>query len=453
VPEQKLHRGRALRRDPDFLRADLAKRMAEAPVRFRLMVTLAGPGDNTSDASVKWPKREQIVLGELELTAPGPSELAGTGELRFDPTRVVAGIELPEGDDLLTLRKHVYSLSARRRIGCPAAGGSPPDANPGAPVAPAPVAQPPAPPARAEPVERPRYAHPHGVKICYETSERRGRPLLLIMGFACSMIWWHRDFRAMLEDRGFHLIRFDNRDSGRSSRDFPKVGWLRGTFGRRNPPYTVDDMAADAAGVLDAAGVKAAHVMGVSLGGMIAQALAINHPQRVLSLTTISATPAWHDFGLRRGPRVRLALKLLRPQPTEPEDRWMESSLKLWRLLNAKHFPFEEEHVRGLLRQAWEWDGGADNMANRRQTMAVRTSADRTEGLRQLRVPTLVIHGSADPLVRVACGYDTWKAVYGAQLTVIDGMGHYTPHPTWSVVVDGVTGLALGAEQRARSRS
>lgn len=451
--ERKLHWWQTRRRAPDYLRAEMAARMAQAPVRFRLEVQVAGHGDNVSDASAKWPKgRERIEVGSLELTKPGAWAAAGGDELRFEPTRVTGGIQVPEGDDLLMLRKHVYALSAKRRIGHAERDDGHGRAIPDAPVAPAPEAAPaPGDPGEGDPVARARMAHVNGIDVCYETSAAGGRPLLLIMGFACSMVWWHRDFRAMFERRGFHVIRFDNRDSGRSTRDFAKVGRIRGTlFPRRYARYTVDQMADDAAGLLKELGVHEAHVMGVSLGGMIAQALAIRHPRCVRSLTTINANPVWRMWPPSRSPTMRVTRRLLRLQPTESGDTWVKFSLPLWRLLNGSHFPFEEDHVRRLLRTAWNWDGGADNNADLRQMVAVRASEDRTPGLKDLSLPVLVIHGSDDPLIRIAGGFDTWKAIEGAKLIVIKGMGHYTPRKTWGIVVDGVTRLAEDAE-RARA--
>ncbi len=451
--ERKLHWWQTRRRAPDYLRAEMAARMAQAPVRFRLEVQVAEHGDDVSDASARWPKgRQRIEVGLLELTEPGAWAAAGGEDLRFEPTRVTGGIQVPEGDDLLMLRKHVYALSAKRRIGHAERDDGDGRAIPDAPVSPAPE---PAPddgdPGEGDPVARARTAHVNGIDVCYETSAAGGRPLLLIMGFACSMVWWHRDFRAMFEQRGFHVIRFDNRDSGRSTRDFRKVGKLRGMlFPRWFKRYTVDDMADDAAALLAELGIRDAHVMGVSLGGMIAQALAIRHPERVLSLTSINASPVWRNWPPSRLPTLRVLRRLMKRQPTRSEARWARSSLRLWRLLNGSHFRFDEDHVRDLLHTAWSWGGGVDADADLRQMVAVRGSDDRTPGLRHLKMPVLVIHGSEDPLIREAGGIDTLTAIVGARWIPIEGMGHYTPKKIWGIVVDGVTSLAEDAE-RARA--
>jgi pimeloyl-ACP methyl ester carboxylesterase len=423
--EKQLHWWQRAGRGPDYLREVLAKSLANGTVRFALEVQIADVGDPVNDASVKWPdSRPRVTVGTLELTAMGPCEVNGD-QLRFDPTRVTDGVELPEDDDLLMLRKYVYALSARRR-------GAHASVN---------VAAGPGEVAPADPV---RKVHVNGVDICYERSKKAGgRPLLLMMGFACPMTWWHKDFRAELEARGFHVIRFDTRDCGKSSRIDVKVGKLRGLlFSRAVAPYDVDDLADDAAGLLGKIGVPAAHVMGISLGGMVGQALAIRHPERVLSLTSINATPWMRKWPPSRWPTLRVMGRLTKPQPTKSEAKWIKYSMPLWRLMNASHFPFEEQHVHGLLEDAWSWSGGANPDGDFRQMVAVLASRDRTAGLQELRMPTLVIHGSDDPMVRIAGGFETWAAVEDAKLTIVNGMGHYTPRQTWKIVIDGVDAIA-----------
>jgi len=252
----------------------------------------------------------------------------------------------------------------------------------------------------------------------------------------------------MLEARGFDVIRFDNRDCGRSTRIPVPLGRFAGLLRpRKVAPYDVDDMACDAAGLLEALGVGHAHVMGISLGGMIAQSLAINHPERVASLTCVSSTPVWHDLRPFRAPKLRVAARMFRLPPRRKQP-YIEFALPLWRMLNGSHFAFEEEHVRELLDASWDWSGGADPEADRRQVLAVRAAPDRTPGLRTLGKPAVVIHGTADPLVRPRNGIDTAKAL-GTEPVEVKGMGHYTPRQTWSIVVDGVARAAAEAERRA----
>ena len=441
---------RTRRRHRDYLREELAKRIAEEPVSFRLEVKIAGPGDRVDDASAKWGKgRERVHVGTLEVTGMGPTDELGDQQLAFDPTRITDGIELPDGDDLLLLRKHVYALSARRRsgirdqsAGCP--GGGPPTRDP--------EDRPDLPDRDPEPGAPKTVRVKTGMDICYRTSgDPAGRPLLLIMGFACPMTWWREDFCDMFVKRGFYVIRFDNRDCGRSSRVGGKQNPLLGLlFPRRIAPYDVNDMADDVAGLLDALGVRAAHVMGISLGGMIGQALAINHGHRVSSLASLASTPRFRLFGLRPrywpDPRVLLQM-LKRPGKTLPKH--ITKSLRLWRLLNGSHFPFEEQNVREHIARAWDWSGGPDQRADARQVLAVRAAEDRTVGLRALRHPAVVIHGTDDPLVRIAGGVDTCHAIRGAKLVKIEGMGHYTPKSTWAQIIDEVDEVARVAEGRA----
>ncbi len=430
VPEagdKTLNRWQTRGRDPDYLRAELAERLAHGPVRFQLEVQIAEDGDRVDDATVKWPSsRQRVQVGTLVVT-----ELAGwdadKGPLTFDPTRVTEGIELPVGDDLLALRRYIYAMSARRRTGSDTSADN----------------------ETATAADNCKKVHLNGIDICYDRrGPAGGRPLLLMMGFACPQTWWTPEFCKMLTERGFEVIRYDHRDCGRSSRIDVKVNRLMGLlFPRRVAPYTVDDMADDAAGLLTKLGVPAAHVMGISMGGMVAQALAIKHPARVLSMTCIASTPAFRIGLGRRYPKLRVLYRLGK-RPPKAQAKYVKFALPLWRLLNGSHFPFEEQHVRGLLNKSWEWSGGVDPRADFRQVLAVRAAPDRTDGLRGLRKPVTVIHGSADPLVRLPGGFDTWKAITGAKLAVVTGMGHYTPIPTWETVVDAVDQNAWEAYRR-----
>ena len=440
----------APRRDADYLRTELEERLERGPIRFQLEVQVAEGKDRVHDASAKWSKQgRRIPIGTLELTEMGSWDAFAEKPLRFDPTRMTDGIELPDEDDLLLLRKHVYALSAQRRSDPgdrkPQEGDKQGDGYSGA------VPIPPIYPGRRGALDPDKKVHVNGVDICYEASTvSGGRPLLLIMGFACAMTWWHRDFLDMLEQKGFDVIRFDNRDSGRSSRNTVKVSKLRGLlFPRGVAPYTIDTMADDAAGLLEALDVPAAHVMGVSLGGMVAQALAIRHPHRVLSLTSINSTPNTRKWPPSRWPTMRVTWRLMKPQPKKSEQKWIEYSMPLWRRLNARHFRFEEDHVRRLLRVAWSWGGGVDPQADFRQMLAMLAASDRTPGLQEMQKPAVVIHGTGDPLIRPTGGNDTFEAIEGAKLLLIDGMGHYTPRQTWPVIVDAIDDVAAHAERHA----
>jgi pimeloyl-ACP methyl ester carboxylesterase len=242
------------------------------------------------------------------------------------------------------------------------------------------------------------------------------------------------------------VIRLDNRDCGRSTHLDVEVGQLRGLlFPRWAKAYSIDDMAEDIARLLEKIDVQAAHVVGISMGGMIAQALAINRPERVLSMTCISSAPYFRLRPFWPLRRLRVFARLAR-RPPEDERAWVDFSVPLWRLLNGGHFLFEEDNVRKLLHRADRWSGGPDPSADFRQTVAVRGSKNRRRALRKLTTPALVIHGTADPLVPFKGGEALRKAIPGARWVQIDGMGHYTPKETWKRVIDGVDELARQAE-------
>lgn len=431
--ERKLHWWQTHWRDPDYLRHELADRLVRGPVCFRLEVQIAEGNDPVNDASEPWPDdRERIQVGTLELTDMGSWDAIGREPLRFEPTRMTEGIELPDGDSLLELRRHVYALSADRRSG---ADGKRMDE---------PRKRPP-----AAPPDTSKKVPANGIHICFDTiGPANGRPLLLIMGFACSMTWWQPSFCDQLVHRGFRVIRFDNRDCGRSTHIDARVNKLIGLFfPGRVAPYTVDDMADDAAALLEEIDVAAAHVMGISMGGMIGQALAIRHPDRVLSLTCIASTPRFRLRPFWPFRRLRVMARLSR-KPPEDEDPYVDFATPLWRLLNATHYVFEEPNVRGLLHASYKWSRGPDPSADFRQVTAVRAATDRTPALRKLKQPTLVIHGTDDPLVPFADGVATATAIEGARLLPIRGMGHYTPKATWKTVIDGLDEVARRAEHQ-----
>jgi pimeloyl-ACP methyl ester carboxylesterase len=429
-------------RDHDYLRQELAERLAQGPVRFRLEVQIASGRDSVDNASKTWDKHgPRVTAGILELTEMGSWGGADGRPLVFDPTRMTAGIQLSPGDSLMQLRRYVYEMSARRREGRPAgdraheSAGDPPPAPPGGGF--------------------PQKAYVNGVDIAYATDGHPGgRPLLLIMGFACPMTWWRDEFIKKFTDLGYYVIRLDNRDCGQSERVGKKRNRILGQiFPRWRAPYTVDDMAEDAADLLQEIGVKAAHVVGISLGGMIAQSMAIHFPERVLSLSCISSAPKFKVWPPHSAPTMRVTLRLARLSffPGRTMEKHVKRSLPLWRRLNGKHFTFEEQNVRELLELAWRWSGGADSRADFRQILAVRAARNRTRALRDVRVPAFVIHGSSDPLVRVAGGRATAKAL-NVEPVIVPGMGHYTPQETWDRIVAGVHAAAEQSERAVRER-
>ncbi len=276
-------------------------------------------------------------------------------------------------------------------------------------------------------------------RICYQTfGDPAGRPLLLVMGLSGPMIWWPEDMCRHLATEGFFVIRFDNRDCGRSDRiESERLGraeLVRAFF--RAPvtaAYSLRDMAGDALEVLDALGVPAAHVAGVSMGGMIAQTLAIEHPERVLSLTSIMSTTGSRRAGWQ-DPRL---LPHLLGRAGRSRDEYVERSAEFWRLTGSPAYVDEQETQRS--RAGDTWDRGISLSGVMRQMMAILTSPDRTKRLGRVRVPTTVVHGTGDRMVHVSGGRATAKAVRGAELMLIDGMGHDLPRALIPTFVEAIS--------------
>ena len=278
-----------------------------------------------------------------------------------------------------------------------------------------------------------------GVTINYEVEgEPFAPPLLLVMGLGAQMTAWHPDFRAALRRRGFRLLHFDNRDVGLSTwLDDSGVPDLTAALsGAATPPYLLSDMAADAVAVLDAAGVDAAHVVGASMGGMIAQTVAIEHPSRVLSLTSIMSTTGARDVGQ---PHPGVLEVLLTVPPADREGR-IEQAVRGARTISSSGYPFDEARARA--RAEGDYDRAYHPAGTLRQGFAILASGDRTEALRALDVPTLVIHGDADPLVDVSGGRATAAAVPGATLEVVPGMGHDLPAALHEPLADSIARIA-----------
>lgn len=278
----------------------------------------------------------------------------------------------------------------------------------------------------------------HGeLEIAYEVEgPGDGVPLLLIMGLGLSMGFWPDGFRKLLVERGFRVARFDNRDVGASTH-LTRLGmpsplvWVS----RRWSGYAIADMADDAAAVLDALGWDSAHVVGVSLGGMIAQALACRHPHRVRTLTSISSTPASH-IG-RPHPR---ALPALAGLPARDRDAAARRMVHIFRVIGSPGFPRDEQWIAEAAREGF--DRAHDANGIRRQLAAILSAEDRRPLLRGLRIPVLVLHGDQDPLVRPAGGRETARAVPGAKLVIYSGMGHDLPAALQPDIADEIAALA-----------
>jgi pimeloyl-ACP methyl ester carboxylesterase len=280
-----------------------------------------------------------------------------------------------------------------------------------------------------------------GVTVAYERMPGSGdRPLLLIMGLGMQMIFWPDDLCAALAERGFAVARFDNRDVGLSTHfhDAGAPTLLRIlTRARAAASYLLDDMAADAVAVLDALGWDSAHVVGASMGGMIAQTTAIRYPSRVRSLTSIMSTPS------TRIGRPRLAaLAALSARRVDDRDAAAERLVSVFRVIGSPGYPMDEEWMRDVGRRAY--DRSHDPAGVQRQLAAIYGSPDRRPGLAGARVPTLVLHGEADPLVRVAGGRATAAAAPGARLVTYPGMGHSLPPQLWPRFVDEIDRIAAG---------
>lgn len=263
------------------------------------------------------------------------------------------------------------------------------------------------------------------VEIAYDTfGNPSSRPMLLIMGLGAQMIRWDEAFCKILASQGHWVIRFDNRDVGRSTKfDDAGVPDLMSLMQGKpvKVPYTLKDMAGDTVGLLDALGVKKADVIGVSMGGMIAQSLAINYPERVRTLTSIMSSTG--NPNLPQATPEATAV-LLTPPVSNKAD-YITSELKVAKVLHGPVYKLDEDFVRNYAERSWDRNYCPQGLS--RQLGAILMSGSRSDALKKVKIPTLVIHGSADPLVPVEGGKDTAKSVPGAKLEIIEGMGHSFP--------------------------
>jgi pimeloyl-ACP methyl ester carboxylesterase len=270
----------------------------------------------------------------------------------------------------------------------------------------------------------------NGIRIAFDTAgDPKAVPLLLISGLGLQLTAWPDEFVEGLADLGFYVIRYDHRDTGLSTK-FEHAGtpslalaWLKSLVRwPLRPPYTLDDMADDAIGVLSALGVARAHVVGMSMGGMIAQLMAAKFPSRVLSLTSLMSSS-----GRRRlpGPTPTVKRALIRRPKTGDADAMVEYGVQLLQAIGSPTYPTPEKQLRRRVARALRRNCCPGGVV--RQILAVAASGDRTPQLHTIVAPTLVIHGAADPMVPLACGEDTAQAIPNARLEVIEGMGHDLP--------------------------
>jgi len=288
----------------------------------------------------------------------------------------------------------------------------------------------------------------NGIELEYEVFGD-GDPLVLIMGIGAQMINWPEGLIDELVSRGFQVIRFDNRDVGLSSKidgaRVPRINKLlaRGLLGLPvRAPYTLSDMADDTAGLLDGLGIDRAHIVGASMGGMIAQTMAIVHPSRVRTLTSIMSNTG-DRWPFVAHPR---AIKSLLGKAPRNKEEAVEHFMNFKRVCGSTGFPFDEQEVRDLAARAYERCFYPLGFV--RQMAAIAATGDRTGALRFVRTPTLVLHGSADPLIRPAGGRATARAIPNAKLQIIEGMGHDLPRGAWPIISDAIAAHAEQARKR-----
>ncbi len=275
-----------------------------------------------------------------------------------------------------------------------------------------------------------------------------GEPLVLIMGLGMQLVAWHEGLVALLVARGFRVIRFDNRDIG-LSQGFDEAGVpllaldaLRHTFGLAvRSPYSIADMADDTAALLAALGLESAHVCGASMGGMIAQHLAVRHPQRVRSLTLMMTTSGARHLPQ---PRWNVQLSMLsRPKNPRALDSVLAHYVRLYKLIGSPGYPADDAWLHERLGSAVRRSHRPAAVA--RQLVAIAADGDRSALLPRIAAPTQVIHGLADPLVPAEAGRDLARRIAGAQLDLVEGMGHDLPEPLWPRFADGIARAAARA--------
>jgi pimeloyl-ACP methyl ester carboxylesterase len=291
---------------------------------------------------------------------------------------------------------------------------------------------------------KPAMAKANGIELCYDTFGDRDAPaLVLIMGLAAQMIAWDEEFCAELAARGYWVVRFDNRDIGLSTKlaqhGTPDVMAMVGALMQGKTvaaPYTLRDMADDTVGLMNALGIKSAHVAGASMGGAIAQEIAIRHPARLRTLTSIMASTG--EPGLSPPTPEAMAI-LTSPAPTE-WNAYLERYRKTWAVLRGPGFPLDEARDAG--RAAEIFARGLNPPGVARQLAAVLASGSRKDALASVKAPALVIHGDADRLIRLDGGQATARAIPGAKLLVIKGMGHALPISMWPEIIAAIDGHA-----------
>jgi pimeloyl-ACP methyl ester carboxylesterase len=293
-----------------------------------------------------------------------------------------------------------------------------------------------------------RLAPANGIELAYqEVGDPDGEPLLLVMGLATQMIAWPEELCSMLAERGFRVIRFDNRDVGHSTRlDDAGVPGRFDLFLGRNPAYLLSDMAADTVGLMDHLGIESAHVVGVSMGGMIGQTLAIEHRERIRSLVSMHSTTGSRRVGQ---PTLKVFALMLSDAPRD-HDAFIERIRRTYELIGSPAYPTDEERLRHVAEASWE--RGHNPRGVLRQLHAISASGDRTAALRKLNLPATVIHGTRDTLVRQSGGRATAWAIPNARLCIVEGMGHDLPRELWPLFADEFADTAARAGWRTPAK-
>ncbi|MGD8954580.1 MAG: alpha/beta hydrolase [Desulfobacterales bacterium] len=282
-----------------------------------------------------------------------------------------------------------------------------------------------------------KFARANGIDIAYQTfGDKDASPLILIMGLGSQMVLWDGEFCRQLAAGGYRVIRFDNRDIGLSTKldwmQVPDTTAIAAALQRGEVPavpYTLEDMAADTAELLTALGYDKAHIVGESMGGMIGQIMSINLPERLLSLTSIMSSTG-NPFLPPPSPEV---LEILyTPFPTD-HDGFVESFVRTFKVLSGAAMPLSEALARKWAEQSYK--RGLNPAGVARHFAAIMAAGDRTEKLKSISIPTLVIHGDVDPLLPVECGLATAAAIPGSRLKIIQEMGHALPEAVWSQIV------------------
>ena len=297
----------------------------------------------------------------------------------------------------------------------------------------------------------PQLARANGIDLCYEIfGNADAEPMLLIMGLGAQMIHWDDDFCRQLAARGFRVIRFDNRDIGQSSKltggkrlspvELFKLRFLKIPVAA---PYRLHDMALDVIGLMDALGIQSAHLVGASMGGMIAQEVAISFPQRVRSLTSIMSTTG----NPKIPPPTKEAAAVLMAPPPKTKEEYFERFAQTWKVLRVGSFPQDEALDRSRAERTFA--RGLNPAGVARQLRAILASGSRKPRLASVKAPTLVIHGTVDPLVRPEGGKDTAASIPGAKLLMIEGMGHALPIPMWPEIIGAIDKHAHAASAKA----